>query len=145
MIFFKKTTNITLKWLLALIVANFKEILEVNPGLWACIIFGPTLGQFPWRIFLKNHEHNFTCTHNFTWLISLGKIFKKSLEQIQSSQDVPFLRLEWLTVLNKNVLQKVAIYYLPIVLLQKTLRAVIEKTKTLQNLSTPAPMIWSNS
>ena len=73
--------------------------------------------------------------------MSLGKIFKKSLEQIQSSQDVPFLRLEWLTVLNKNVLQKVAIYYLPIVLLQKTLRAVTEKAKTLQNLSTPAPMI----
>ena len=67
---------------------------------WAYI--GPfSLKNFFWKTI------NIILPVPITLLISFGKIFKKSLEQIQNSQDVPFLRLEWPTAPNKNVLQKV--------------------------------------
>ena len=69
---------------------SFKNILRANPELWGCAIFGPKMVQFPPNkiFFGKKLLISFSSTY---WPLSLYKIFKKFLKQIQSYQDMPFL------------------------------------------------------
>ena len=69
---------------------SFKNILRANPELWGCAIFGPKMVQFPPNkiFFGKKLLISFSSTY---WPLSLYKILKKFLKQIQSYQDMPFL------------------------------------------------------
>ena len=102
-IFFIKTISITFMYLFAFIVQNFIKILEADPELPGCTIFGPKMVHLPQtRIFWEN-----SLILSFTyWPLLLCKIFKKFLEQIQSYEDAPFLGPKWSICPNKNFFRK---------------------------------------
>ena len=88
-LFLIKTINITFIYQLALFIVQIRS----DPELWGCTIFGPKMVHLPPK---KTFEKKFlTLFSTAYWALSLSKILKKFLKQIQSYEDVPFMDPKW--------------------------------------------------
>ena len=87
-------------------VQNFKKIFRVDPKLWERnVILGPKWPIYPNQVFFsKNYQFKF---HVPFGTFHSAKLKKKSLERIQSYEDMPFLgpkmtRLPWKIISSEN-------------------------------------------
>ena len=81
---FRKTINLIFLCLLAPFIIG---------KLWLCVIFGPKMANLlKRRVFLEKLLIQFWCN---SWPVSLHRILKKSLEQIQSYENMSFWLLKW--------------------------------------------------
>ena len=130
-----KATNKTFMYLLApFILQNFKKILRANPELWGCAIFRTKMAQLSWTIFFGTNQ---TIIITFIYLLTLFIVqnLKKFLQQMQSSEDVPFLGPKWSICLKQILFWKI----INIILIYLLVPSIVQNFKKILPVD---PKLW---